>query len=95
MRTILPGCRHEQSRRPKTSWRTSKLGVLETTLRWWAWRLDGQGKQVPGEPPVTLVPVRVTGEDEDDRSGHDAEGRSCAAGVDTAHGPGRASRLRG
>jgi hypothetical protein len=76
----------EQWRHLLAQWRRSgesggefarKLGVLETTLRWWAWRLDGQGKQVPGEPPVTLVPVRVTGEDEDDRSGHDAEGRSA------------------
>ena len=73
----------EQWRHLITQWRRSgesggefalKLGVLETTLRWWAWRLDSQDKQAPGDRPVSLVPVRIMGEDE--VGARDAEARA-------------------
>jgi hypothetical protein len=73
----------EQWRHVIAQWRRSgesgqefagKLGVLETTLRWWAWRLDSQDKQALGDRPVSLVPVRVIGEDE--MSEHHAKARA-------------------
>ncbi len=51
-----------RSRRPATDF-ASELGVVESTLRWWVWRLERDGKRAarPGAP-VALVPVRVVGE---------------------------------
>ncbi|MGA7124288.1 MAG: hypothetical protein WBY94_29575 [Polyangiaceae bacterium] len=62
----------EQWRQLVAAWRRSRrsaadfareLGVVESTLRWWAWRLERDTKRAarPGAP-VALVPVRVVGE---------------------------------
>jgi hypothetical protein len=74
----------EQWRHLIAQWRRSgesgaefahKLGVLETTLRWWAWRLASQGEEPRGDRPVSFVPVRVVGED-NDMGAQDAEARA-------------------
>jgi len=51
-----------RSRRPAADF-ASELGVVESTLRWWAWRLERDCKRGarPGAP-VALVPVRVVEE---------------------------------
>jgi hypothetical protein len=54
-----------------------KLGVLETTLRSWAWRLASQGEEPWGDLPVSFVPVQVVGED-NDMGAQDAEARATA-----------------
>jgi hypothetical protein len=52
-----------------------KLGVQETTLRWWAWRLASKGEEPRGDGPVSFVPVQVVGED-NDMGAQDAEARA-------------------
>jgi hypothetical protein len=39
----------------------SESGVVESTLRWWAWRLERERDAAPSAP-VALVPVRVAEE---------------------------------
>jgi hypothetical protein len=53
------------------AWRRSRLaapefaadrGVVESTLRWWAWRLERDRERDTGDSALALVPVRVADE---------------------------------
>jgi hypothetical protein len=60
----------KQWQRLVTAWRrscrpaaefASESGVVESTLRWWAWRLERE-RDAASSDPVALVPVRVAEE---------------------------------
>lgn len=70
-REIKSGCAHTRARwqRLVTAWRRSgktaaefagARGIVESTLRWWSWRLarDGETAAATGSA-LALVPVRV------------------------------------
>jgi transposase-like protein len=73
-----------RSRRPAADF-ARELGVVESTLRWWAWRLERDYKRAarPGAP-VALVPVRLVGEPA--AGGEDSDGGRLAWTLRTSRG---------
>src|ERR1019366_2876001 len=73
-----------RSRRPASDF-ASERGVVESTLRWWAWRLERDCKRAARPvAPVALVRVRVV--EEPTAGGEDCDGGRLAWTLRTSRG---------